>query len=130
MAAGLATLRNADAAVYAALDANAQRIGAMLGEALDAAGVGHRVQFAGNLVSVFFTDDPSTPITNYDQVRATQTYRFAPVLPRDARRRGVSAAERVRGVVRLGRPRRRRLRHHRRRAAGAAAAAAAATSGE
>ena len=78
VAAGLATLRNADAAVYAALDANAQRIGAMLGEALDAAGVGHRVQFAGNLVSVFFTDDPSTPITNYDQVRATQTYRFAP----------------------------------------------------
>lgn len=78
VAAGLATLRNADAAAYATLDTNAQRIGAMLGEALGAAGVGHRVQFAGNLVSVFFTDDPSTPITDYDQVRATQTYRFAP----------------------------------------------------
>lgn len=78
VAAGLATLRNADAGVYAALDANSQRLGAMLGEALDAAGVGHRVQFAGNLVSVFFTDDESTPITDYDQVRATATYRFAP----------------------------------------------------
>ncbi|MFT4201947.1 glutamate-1-semialdehyde 2,1-aminomutase [Gordonia sp. (in: high G+C Gram-positive bacteria)] len=78
VAAGLATLRTADAAAYATLDANAQRLGGLLGDALDAAGVGHRVQYAGNLVSVFFTDEPGTPITNYDQVRATQTHRFAP----------------------------------------------------
>jgi glutamate-1-semialdehyde 2,1-aminomutase len=37
------------------------------------------VQYAGNLFSVFFTDDPATPITDYEQVRATQTYRFAPL---------------------------------------------------
>ncbi len=78
VAAGLATLRAADAAAYATLDANAERLGALLGDALDAAGVGHRVQFAGNLVSVFFTDDPATPITDYEAVRATQTHRFAP----------------------------------------------------
>ena len=57
VAAGLATLRAADAAVYAQLDANAQRLGALLGDALTAEGVPHRVQFAGNLLSVFFTDD-------------------------------------------------------------------------
>mgnify|MGYP003375478959 CR=1 FL=1 len=79
VAAGLATLRTADAADYATLDENAQRIGGLLTEALAAAGVSHRVQYAGNLFSVFFTDDPATPITDYEQVRATQTYRFAPL---------------------------------------------------
>ncbi len=78
VAAGLATLRAADAAVYDALDRNAERLGALMGAALDAAGVGHRVQFAGNLVGVFFTDDPNTPIVNYDDVSRTQTWRFAP----------------------------------------------------
>ena len=93
----------------------------MLGEALDAAGVGHQVQFAGNLVSVFFTDDPSTPITNYDQVRATQTHRFAPffhAMP-DA---GVYPPPSAFEAWFVRPPRRRRLRHHRRRAVGAAAA--------
>ncbi|MFT3901038.1 MAG: glutamate-1-semialdehyde 2,1-aminomutase [Gordonia sp. (in: high G+C Gram-positive bacteria)] len=78
VAAGLATLRNADAAAYATLDANSRRLGDLIGAALTTAGVGHRVQYAGNLVSVFFTDRPDDPITDYDKVRATQTYRFAP----------------------------------------------------
>ncbi|WP_040522184.1 glutamate-1-semialdehyde 2,1-aminomutase [Gordonia araii] len=77
VAAGLATLRTADAAAYAVLDANAQRLGGLLSDALTAAGVAHRVQFAGNLLSVFFTDS-SMPITDYEQVRATETFRFAP----------------------------------------------------
>ncbi|WP_188585264.1 glutamate-1-semialdehyde 2,1-aminomutase [Gordonia jinhuaensis] len=78
VAAGIATLRHADADVYAALDNNAERLGTMIGEALDAEGVGHRVEYAGNLLSVFFTSDPSAPLLNYEQVKATQTWRFAP----------------------------------------------------
>ena len=73
VAAGLATLRAADDAVYAALDANAARLGGMLGDALTAEGVAHRVQFAGNMVSVFFTPDD---VPDYDAARAAQTWRF------------------------------------------------------
>ncbi|HEX5142761.1 MAG TPA: glutamate-1-semialdehyde 2,1-aminomutase [Mycobacterium sp.] len=75
MAAGLATLRTADDAVYAKLDANADRLAAMLGDALSEAGVAHQVQRAGNMLSVFFTE---TPVTNFTQARATQTWRFPP----------------------------------------------------
>ncbi|MBT0565965.1 glutamate-1-semialdehyde 2,1-aminomutase [Williamsia sp. CHRR-6] len=78
VAAGLTTLRLADDAVYAALDANARRLGDLITEALTAAGVGHRVQYAANMVSVFFTSDPDTPITDYTAVKASQTWRFAP----------------------------------------------------
>ncbi len=73
VAAGLATLRAADDAVYAALDRNAQRLGALFGEALGAAGVEHRVQFAGNMVSVFFTE---RPVTDYAAAKASQTWRY------------------------------------------------------
>ncbi|NMO03911.1 glutamate-1-semialdehyde 2,1-aminomutase [Gordonia sp. TBRC 11910] len=78
VAAGLATLRHADADTYLTLDRNAERIGTMIGDALTAAGVSHRVQYAGNLFSVFFTDDPDTAIVDYAGVKATQTWRFAP----------------------------------------------------
>ncbi len=78
VAAGLATLRIADAQTYATLDANANRIGAMMTDALTAAGVSHRVQYAGNLFSVFFTDTPERTIRTYADVKATQTWRFAP----------------------------------------------------
>ncbi|MGV9825905.1 MULTISPECIES: glutamate-1-semialdehyde 2,1-aminomutase [unclassified Gordonia (in: high G+C Gram-positive bacteria)] len=78
VAAGLATLRHADADVYAALDANAQRLADLFTESLSAAGVGHRVQMAGNLLSVFFTSDPETPIIDYQTVKTTETWRFAP----------------------------------------------------
>ena len=78
VAAGLATLRLADADVYAALDANATRLGALITDALTAEGVAHRLQFAGSMLSVFFTTDPDTPIVDYAGVKATQTWRFAP----------------------------------------------------
>lgn len=78
VAAGLATLRHADADVYTALDANANKLAALFTEALTDAGVGHRVQMAGNLLSVFFTSDTSTPITDYAAVKNTETWRFAP----------------------------------------------------
>ena len=56
VAAGLASLRAADANVYAALDANARTVGRLVSTALTEAGVAHRVQYAGNLFSVFFAD--------------------------------------------------------------------------
>ena len=75
VAAGLATLRHADDAVYAALDANAERLAGLLGEALSAAGVAHRVARAGNFLSVFFTEEP---VSDFAAARASETFRFAP----------------------------------------------------
>ncbi|GAA4744489.1 glutamate-1-semialdehyde 2,1-aminomutase [Gordonia alkaliphila] len=77
VAAGLATLSLATDEVYAQLDANAARVQQLLTEALSAAGVAHRVQAAGNLFSVFFTDSDQ-PIVDYAGVKATDTWRFAP----------------------------------------------------
>jgi glutamate-1-semialdehyde 2,1-aminomutase len=73
VAAGLATLRAADASVYAELDANASRLGALLGDALAAEGVPHRVQFAGNMVSVFFSEHE---VHDYAGAQAAATWRF------------------------------------------------------
>jgi glutamate-1-semialdehyde 2,1-aminomutase len=73
VAAGLATLRTADASVYAALDAHAARLGDMIDKALAAEGVPHRVQFAGNLLSVFFTEDE---VHDYAGAQAAATWRF------------------------------------------------------
>ncbi|TDC47545.1 glutamate-1-semialdehyde-2,1-aminomutase [Jiangella ureilytica] len=73
--AGLTTLKLADSQVYAHLDATAQRIGGLVGEALSAAGVPHRVQYAGNLFSVFFTDDGG-PVTDFASAKRTSTARF------------------------------------------------------
>ncbi|ANZ42810.1 glutamate-1-semialdehyde-2,1-aminomutase [Lentzea guizhouensis] len=75
VAAGLATLRNADEAVYQALDRNATRLGALFTAALTEAGVTHRVQFAGNLVSVFFG---SEEVKDYAGAQACETWRFPP----------------------------------------------------
>ncbi len=73
VAAGHATLRAADADVYARLDANSKRLGTLLGDALGAAGVPHRVQYAGSMLSVFFTEDE---VTDYAGAQAAQTWRF------------------------------------------------------
>jgi glutamate-1-semialdehyde 2,1-aminomutase len=73
VAAGLATLRAADDAVYAALDANAKRLGTLLGDALAAEGVPHRVQYAGSMLSVFFTEDE---VHDYAGAQAAATWRF------------------------------------------------------
>ncbi|MCE6995877.1 glutamate-1-semialdehyde 2,1-aminomutase [Saccharothrix sp. S26] len=75
VAAGLATLRAATDDVYRTLDANATRLGALFTAALTEAGVRHRVQFAGNLVSVFFTD---AEVTDYAGAQAAETWRFPP----------------------------------------------------
>ena len=73
VAAGLATLRTADDATYTQLDANAQRLGGLIGDALRAEGVPHRVQYAGNLTSVFFSADE---VTDYAAAQAAATWRF------------------------------------------------------
>ena len=73
MAAGLATLRAADAGVYTKLDANADRLTGLITEALTAAGVAHRISRAGNMFSVFFSDEP---VVDFASARATDTWRF------------------------------------------------------
>ncbi len=74
VAAGLATLRHATGDVYAAPDTAAARLVALLREELTAAGVAHRVQTAGSMLSVFFTDGPA--VRDYAGVQATETWRF------------------------------------------------------
>ena len=75
VAAGLATLRHADDAVYAALDANADRLAGLLAEALSTTGVTHRIARAGSFLSVFFTEGP---VTDFAAARASETWRFPP----------------------------------------------------
>jgi glutamate-1-semialdehyde 2,1-aminomutase len=55
-AAGLASLRLADDAVYKRLDEVSATIGALASAALTEAGVAHRLSYAGNMFSIFFTD--------------------------------------------------------------------------
>ncbi len=75
VAAGLATLRHADAAVYAALNSNADRLAGLLTEALSAAGVVHRVARAGNFLSVVFSE---APVHDFAAARAGEPVRFPP----------------------------------------------------
>jgi glutamate-1-semialdehyde 2,1-aminomutase len=44
--------------VYAHIDATAAAVGKLASDALAAHGVAHRLQAAGNLFSIFFTDEP------------------------------------------------------------------------
>jgi glutamate-1-semialdehyde 2,1-aminomutase len=62
-AAGIATLRLADAAVYARVDAASAALADAVTDALSAAGVRHRLQRAGSLFSVFWGVD--APVTDY-----------------------------------------------------------------
>lgn len=73
-AAGLATLRLLDAPAYAVLDERARQVAGLADAALTAAGVPHRVNAAGNLFSVFFTD---APVTGFAGARTQNTAAFA-----------------------------------------------------
>ncbi|MGB2922352.1 MAG: aminotransferase class III-fold pyridoxal phosphate-dependent enzyme, partial [Mycobacterium sp.] len=73
MAAGLATLQVADDTVYATLDANADRLAALISGALTEAGVAHQIPRAGNMFSLFFGEEP---VTDFATAKATQTWRF------------------------------------------------------
>lgn len=73
-AAGLATLRLADAETYRRLDEAAATVARLATEALTAAGVPHRLSTAGNLFSIFFTD---VEVRDYDTARTQDTAAFA-----------------------------------------------------
>ncbi|HST64457.1 MAG TPA: glutamate-1-semialdehyde 2,1-aminomutase [Mycobacteriales bacterium] len=73
VAAGLATLRACTEEVYLRVDAAASTVARMVAEALTKEGVPHRVQTAGSLFSVFFTEDE---VRDYDSARTQQAWRY------------------------------------------------------
>jgi glutamate-1-semialdehyde 2,1-aminomutase len=77
--AGLTTLRLADDAVYARVDEAARTIGDLATKALTAEGVPHVVQYAGNLLSVFFVDPErdGDVVADFAGASRTDTIRFA-----------------------------------------------------
>jgi len=75
VAAGIATLRHADADVYRRLDAVADELAAATSAALAAEGVAHTVQRAGNLFSFAFT---AAPPRDYAAVKAQESFRYPP----------------------------------------------------
>ncbi|MET0297158.1 MAG: glutamate-1-semialdehyde 2,1-aminomutase, partial [Microbacterium sp.] len=75
VAAGLATLRLADADVYARVDATSAAVAAGLDEALTREGVPHVLSHAGSLFSVAFRDEP---VRDYDDARAQDGWRYPP----------------------------------------------------
>jgi glutamate-1-semialdehyde 2,1-aminomutase len=76
VAAGVATLRAADAAVYSRLDATAEVISDAVSSALAAEGVAHRVQRAGNLFSFVFGD--LGEVRDYASVQRQEAWRYPP----------------------------------------------------
>jgi glutamate-1-semialdehyde 2,1-aminomutase len=73
-AAGLASLRLADADTYRRLDDTATTVSKLTTEALSAAGVPHCLSTAGNLFSVFFTGGE---VRDYADAQAQDTAAFA-----------------------------------------------------
>ena len=73
LAAGLATLRLADDAVYQRVDHAADRLVAELDAALTAEGVAHVIPRAGNLFSLAFRAEP---IADYDGARDQESWRY------------------------------------------------------
>ncbi|MFE6775279.1 glutamate-1-semialdehyde 2,1-aminomutase [Streptomyces sp. NPDC057702] len=73
-AAGIAQLRLLDDAAYGRVDAVSQEVRGLVTRALDQVGVAHRVQVAGNMFSVFFTE--ADAVVDYAGAKAQQAYRF------------------------------------------------------
>ena len=76
-AAGLATLRLADEAVYATVDRASALLQREVSSALDSAGVPHVVQAAGNLFSVFFVGSDVTAVPDYATAASQVTARYS-----------------------------------------------------
>jgi glutamate-1-semialdehyde 2,1-aminomutase len=74
VAAGLAQLELCTDEVYAHLDKSAAAVAGIVGDALTEAGVAHRVNTAGNLFSIFFTE---TQVVDYATARTQDTRRYA-----------------------------------------------------
>ncbi|MEO8106617.1 MAG: aspartate aminotransferase family protein, partial [Actinomycetes bacterium] len=60
-------------AVYATVDQRAAEVSQAVSAALSHAGVAHRVQNAGSLFSVFFTEGP---VADYAAAQAQETFRY------------------------------------------------------
>jgi glutamate-1-semialdehyde 2,1-aminomutase len=73
--AGLTTLRLADAAVYARVDAAADAVAGWVAEALAAEGVAHVIPRAGSLFSIAFRDEP---VRDYVDAKAQDAWRYPP----------------------------------------------------
>jgi glutamate-1-semialdehyde 2,1-aminomutase len=72
-AAGLASLRLADDALYQRLDDLAATVGKLAADALAAAGVPHHLSYAGNMFSIFFTN---ADVTDYEAARTQDVAAF------------------------------------------------------
>ena len=72
-AAGLTSLRLADDAVYKRLDELSATVGALASDALNTAGVPHRLSFAGNMFSIFFT---AAEVVDYDSAKTQDAAAF------------------------------------------------------
>jgi glutamate-1-semialdehyde 2,1-aminomutase len=72
-AAGVAQLRLLDDAAYATVDAASRTLRTAVTEALAKEGVAHRVQNAGSMFSVFFTD---APVRDYDGAKKQEAFRY------------------------------------------------------
>ncbi|SDQ05072.1 glutamate-1-semialdehyde 2,1-aminomutase [Microbacterium sp. cf332] len=77
VAAGLATLRLADAEVYAHIGRAADVVSHAASAALDAAGVPHVVQRAGTLFSVFFGAEVAAGVPDYETATRQDTPAYA-----------------------------------------------------
>jgi glutamate-1-semialdehyde 2,1-aminomutase len=73
-ASGLATLRACDESVYATVDKRADQLADAVTAALSEAGVLHRVQRAGSLFSVFFSD---SEVVDYAGAQRQEAFRFS-----------------------------------------------------
>lgn len=74
-ASGLASLRLADEAAYATLEANADRLGSLVSAALSREGVAHHIQRASSMLSVRFAEGRGR---NFADMQAADTFRYAP----------------------------------------------------
>ncbi|WP_184954171.1 glutamate-1-semialdehyde 2,1-aminomutase [Paractinoplanes abujensis] len=72
-AAGLASLRLADDATYKRLDELSATVGALASDALTTAGVPHRLSFAGNMFSIFFTE---SEVVDYESAKTQDAGAF------------------------------------------------------
>jgi glutamate-1-semialdehyde 2,1-aminomutase len=78
VAAGVATLRAADAPVYARLDEASTTVADAVSAALAAEGVAHAVQRAGNLFSFVFGDEVAGGVHDYAGVKRQEAWRYPP----------------------------------------------------
>ena len=72
-ACGLATLMQCSPEMYEALDRTADRVGRLVSDALGDEGVVHTLATAGNLFSIFFSEQAPD---NYDQAREQEAWRY------------------------------------------------------